>query len=208
MNTVYTYDSWGKLISVTNASGTALASTNLGVQNSIRYRGYVYDTETGLYYLQSRYYDPETGRFLNADDVNFIGASGNVLGYNAFAYCENNAVNDSDPNGYLGRHWWNSVTWVARIINMAIIVISAGKSYAGQKALKTFLKKNKNRVVHAIRGKLLNLIGYSAYWWVAPAIDFAFELVGSSIGDLIAKAFDRYVDGRLGYTRNNGYIFN
>lgn len=208
VNTVYTYDSWGKLISVTNASGTALASTNLGVQSSIRYRGYVYDTETGLYYLQSRYYDPETGRFLNADDVNFIGASGNVLGYNAFAYCENNAVNDSDPNGYLGRHWWNSVTWVARIINMAIIVISAGKSYAGQKALKTFLKKNKNRVVHAIRGKLLNLIGYSAYWWVAPAIDFAFELVGSSIGDLIAKAFDRYVDGRLGYTRNNGYIFN
>lgn len=99
VNTVYTYDSWGKLISVTNASGTALASTNLGVQSSIRYRGYVYDTETGLYYLQSRYYDPETGRFLNADDVDFIGASGTVLGNNAFAYCENNPVNSMDSSG-------------------------------------------------------------------------------------------------------------
>ena len=99
VNTVYTYDSWGKLVSVTNASGTALASTNLGVQNSIRYRGYVYDTETGLYYLQSRYYDPETGRFLNADDVDFIGASGTVLSNNAFAYCENNPTNGFDPLG-------------------------------------------------------------------------------------------------------------
>ncbi len=100
VNTVYTYDSWGKLISVTNASGTELASTNLGVQNSIRYRGYVYDTETGLYYLQSRYYDPEIGRFLNADDVDFIGASETVLSFNAFAFCENNSVNDSDTTGY------------------------------------------------------------------------------------------------------------
>ena len=102
VNTVYTYDSWGKLISITNASGTALASTNLGVQNSIRYRGYAYDTETGLYYLQSRYYDPEIARFLNADDVDFIGASGTVLSYNAFAYCENNAANGSDPSGFVG----------------------------------------------------------------------------------------------------------
>lgn len=101
VNTVYTYDSWGKLISITNASGTALASSNLGVQSSIRYRGYVYDTETGFYYLQSRYYDPEIGRFLNADDVDFIGASGTVISYNAFAYCENNAVNDNDFSGLL-----------------------------------------------------------------------------------------------------------
>ena len=58
----YTYDAWGKLL---DTSGT-LAST-LGALNPLRYRGYVYDTETGLYYLQSRYYDPEVGRFINAD---------------------------------------------------------------------------------------------------------------------------------------------
>ena len=52
-----------------------------------------------MYYLQSRYYDPETGRFLNADDVGFIGYSGEQLSYNAFAYCENNAINVVDYSG-------------------------------------------------------------------------------------------------------------
>ena len=68
----YVYDSWGKVIS---ATGT------LADINPIRYRGYYYDTETGLYYLQSRYYDPETGRFINADDV--IGQIGNAHSINS-----------------------------------------------------------------------------------------------------------------------------
>ena len=127
VNTVYTYDSWGKLISITNASGAALASTNLGVQNSIRYRGYVYDTETGLYYLQSRYYDPETGGFLNADDVDFIGASGTVLGYNAFAYCENNPVNKIDKTGTVG----TPLQWAFTVIG-AIIGLPFGKWFANR----------------------------------------------------------------------------
>ena len=66
----YTYDAWGKLLSITGS----LADT-VGVLNPLRYRGYYYDTETGLYYLQSRYYDPETGRFLNADETVLTGVS-------------------------------------------------------------------------------------------------------------------------------------
>ncbi len=58
----YTYDSWGKLISITGS----LADT-IGIKNPLRYRGYYYDTETALYYLQSRYYDPDTGCFINMD---------------------------------------------------------------------------------------------------------------------------------------------
>ena len=99
IRTVYTYDSWGKLISVTDGEGNALSANKLGSLNSIRYRGYVYDSETGLYYLQSRYYDPEVGRFLNADSVDYIGYSDSVISYNVFAYCENNAVNMSDCLG-------------------------------------------------------------------------------------------------------------
>ena len=99
VNAKFVYDAWGKLIAVTNASGTPLASDSFAYQISLKYRGYVYDNETGLYYLQSRYYDPETGRFLNADDVEYIGYSGEQLSYNAFAYCENNPVNNSDPSG-------------------------------------------------------------------------------------------------------------
>ena len=75
-------------------------NTGIGAINPIRYRGYYYDSESGFYYLLSRYYDPETGRFINADDYGYLGASGTVLGYNLFAYCENNPVDSMDPNGY------------------------------------------------------------------------------------------------------------
>ena len=73
-----------------------MAST-LGEANPLRYRGYVYDTETKLYYLQSRYYDPELGRFINADAYTATGQG--LLGNNMFAYCGNNPVNFSDPTG-------------------------------------------------------------------------------------------------------------
>jgi RHS repeat-associated protein len=89
----YSYDSWGKLISTT---GT-LAST-VGVKNPYRYRGYRYDTETSLYYLQSRYYNADWGRFVNVDAL--IGETGELLSHNMFAYCQGNPINYSDPTGY------------------------------------------------------------------------------------------------------------
>ena len=99
----YTYDTWGKLVSTT---GT-LAST-VGVKNPYRYRGYRFDTETGLYYLQSRYYNPEWGRFINADALG--GKVGELLTHNVFAYCLNNPVNMSDPDGNLSiSSIWQSV---------------------------------------------------------------------------------------------------
>ena len=91
----YTYDAWGNILSTT---GT-LAST-LGVLNPLRYRGYVYDSETGLYYVSSRYYDPEIGRWINADDTAYLGADGTPLSYNLFAYCKNNPVMGYDPTGH------------------------------------------------------------------------------------------------------------
>ena len=66
---------------------------------AILYRGYVYDNESSLYYLQSRYYDPFTGRFINADDTDYIGFTETVLSGNIFAYCENNPVLGYDPKG-------------------------------------------------------------------------------------------------------------
>ena len=86
----YTYDAWGKLLTSTG---------DLADINPLRYRGYFYDTETGLYYLQSRYYDPEVSRFINPDAFATTDADG-VLSANMFAYCENNPVNNDDPTGH------------------------------------------------------------------------------------------------------------
>ena len=88
----YTYDPWGKLLNITDTSGT-----NIGTLNPLRYRGYYYDTETGFYFLQSRYYDPTVGRFINADG--YVSTGQGISDYNMFAYCGNDPVDRSDPNG-------------------------------------------------------------------------------------------------------------
>ena len=87
----YAYDAWGNRISPDVAEGT------LGFYNPLRYRGYVYDPETELYYLQSRYYNPEMGRFINTDG--FASTGQGVLGNNMFAYCGNNPVCRKDITG-------------------------------------------------------------------------------------------------------------
>ena len=91
----YAYDSWGKIISST---GT-LANT-VGANQPFRYRGYVYDEETGWYYLQSRYYDPTTCRFISADVLLSTGQG--VIGHISFAYCLNNPIKSVDSDGKLG----------------------------------------------------------------------------------------------------------
>ena len=88
----YTYNAWGKLLT---------SSGDLADVNPLRYRGYYYDVETGLYYLQSRYYDPETCRFINPDAFATTDADG-VLSANMFAYCENNPIRNTDYVGAIG----------------------------------------------------------------------------------------------------------
>ena len=92
----YTYDAWGKILNETSSGNGTYA--HVKDFNPFRYRGYVYDTDTGLYYLQSRYYDPQTGRFINAD-VYCDTQTGSSLSTNMFAYCENNPVNYVDCTG-------------------------------------------------------------------------------------------------------------
>ena len=92
----YAYDAWGDVFSVTGTE----AST-IGAVNPIRYRGYYYDVDTEFYYLNSRYYDPEIRRFINADDVGLIGANGDFISYNLYTYCLNNPVNRIDESGDL-----------------------------------------------------------------------------------------------------------
>lgn len=89
----YTYDAWGNS-KITYHSGSLNSSVN---NNPFRYRGYYYDADFGLYYLQTRYYDSNTGRFINADG--YVSTGQGILGNNMFAYCNNNPVMFVDPTG-------------------------------------------------------------------------------------------------------------
>ena len=87
--------------------------------NPFRYRGYYYDVETDLYYLQSRYYDPETGRFLNSDAYSYLSPE-TLNGLNLYAYCGNNPVMRVDPNG---KEWWEFWRWDWAKIGMITVSV-------------------------------------------------------------------------------------
>ena len=94
----YAYDAWGKLLAVLDGNDNPITdSSHFAIVNPFRYRGYIYDTETGFYYLQSRYYDPEIGRFINADGQ--LNQQERISGYNLFAYCNNDPINMIDSDG-------------------------------------------------------------------------------------------------------------
>ena len=112
----YEYDAWGNCKITKDSDG-------IGALNPIRYRGYYYDSETGLYYLQSRYYNPQVGRFLNADG--YVTTGQGATSYNMFAYCGNNPVNRLDLSGkcwekakkWITNKWDEFTTWCSEIIS-------------------------------------------------------------------------------------------
>ena len=98
----YTYNAWGAVDFVVPFGVDPSVTTILATVSPFTYRGYCYDYDIGMYYLQSRYYDPEICRFINADSTDYLGATGTLLSYNLFAYCENDPVNRVDEDG---RSW-------------------------------------------------------------------------------------------------------
>jgi len=111
----YKYDAWGNHV-VLDASGNAITDPNhIGNLNPHRYRGYYYSTALGLYYLKSRFYDAEIGRFICADSLDYLDPH-TVGGLNLFAYCNNNPVMNVDPTG----HW----SWNAFVKGLAMIVVA------------------------------------------------------------------------------------
>ena len=120
----YTYDAWGNVIASTGTD------SGIGAVNPLLYRGYYYDSELGMYYLRSRYYDPGVRRFINADSVDYLGENKTELSYNLFAYCENDAVNLVDSDGTF-----------AIEISMAVgAFLITGLSYMGYLLMKKLVK--------------------------------------------------------------------
>ena len=90
----YEYNSWGKLLNLTDYS-----SNGLGRKNPFRFKGYYYDEELGMYYLNSRYYDPEVGRFISPDTTDILEVQDDLYDKNLYAYCDNNSVMRIDSSG-------------------------------------------------------------------------------------------------------------
>ena len=134
----FTYSAYGEI--TTNVIISQLCDEDFLKAALFRYRGYIYDTESGLYYLQSRYYDPEVGRFISQDDHSIILASPTALtDKNLYAYCDNNPVMRTDSDGdfwqILGGAAIGVVNqFVADIVSSVIngeLSISPASSYIG-----------------------------------------------------------------------------
>lgn len=143
----YSYDAWGKVTKTVYPS----VCSEFGEINPFLYRGYYFDWETGLYYLNSRYYDPELGRFLNADAVEFATIEQNVLGHNLFGYCFNDPINMKDSFGCMAEYAlalefvsaigaagasnsWNPIGWA--LIVIALLIVVGVAIFWGIKAIK------------------------------------------------------------------------
>lgn len=103
----YQYDAYGNILAITDSFGNKISENgqHIASKNPFRYRSYYYDKETGLYYINSRYYNPSWGRFINAD--RYMPLNSNYICYNLFAYAINNPINYYDLNGNIFKKAWN-----------------------------------------------------------------------------------------------------
>ena len=119
----YVYDPWGKLVYILDADGEPNSGISIANINPIRYRGYYFDMETGFYYLNARYYDPALGRFINPDS--FVTTGQGLTSYNMYAYCGNNPVNRTDPDGHF---WITALITLAATACMALLTSCSSTS--------------------------------------------------------------------------------
>ena len=165
----YVYDAWGRVLQVTDAHCNSVAndSAHIANINPFRYRGYYYDQETQLYYLQSRYYDPKVGRFINADEPKNLADNCELLNGNLFVYSKNNPINEKDVTGYF---WFTTlISWfLGLMIGITVQFLSDFIIWLFEKVVLGNKETFKQRFS-------LNKIKYEDY--VASALGWAFTLI-------------------------------
>lgn len=174
----YSYDSWGKLLTL----GGTLAST-VGTLNPFRYRGYYYDTETGLYYLQSKYYNPEIGRFISKDDASYAYDT-SCIGENLYAYCGNNPINRYDDNGM---SWKTIISWSLHAGNT--MARTAGIDMAAIGGLFLDMQEDNEGIYHA------NFNCWQQHWGYNSVYDVVFDM-----GTSMRPAKFEFTYNHRGYT--------
>ena len=153
--------------------------STLGDDNPLRYRGYVYDRETGLYYLQSRYYNPAIGRFINAD---IQLSTGSLAGINLFAYCNNNPLIYTDSTGMAPKWWQWVVSGAMFVAGVAMIATGAGSSVGG-----VLVCASVNSIISSYSSEAIG--GTATAGWVGGMITGAVCGTGAGLaGNLLSSA--------------------
>jgi RHS repeat-associated protein len=188
----YLYDSWGRLVSIKDQDGTDVTGNadHVGYKNPYRYRGYRYDSETGLYYLNSRYYNPEWGRYLNTDAA--AGKTGVLLSHNLFAYSMNNPVNMEDVNGYWPGWLRRAAAAVKRVFNR--IVRAVTRVVAAVKKAVSNVASRAAKVYYSIRPsnkQVKSVVGSTAVAGIEEGISSSLEKVPEHISLQTNRAMRR-----------------
>ena len=195
----YTYDAWGNFTTTYYNSGSSTAAKH----NPFRYRGYYYDTDLGLYYLNSRYYDSNTGRFINADEYTVIGATPMALtDKNLYAYCDNNPVTRADGDG----EFWHIVVGAAAgaLIGGIVKVVSnviEGKSLTDELATAMLAGAASGALASTGVGIVGMVVGNAAISMVENATNQVVENNGFNnfdVGDMLIDCVIGGVSGALG----------
>ena len=210
-NTVveYYYDAWG------NYAINDTSNIGLGEINPFRYRGYFYDTDMGLYYLKTRYYDPEVGRFINMDGISYADHE-TLNGLNLYAYCGNNPVMNVDPEGHF---WFTALTTIfGAIVGAVVGVVDYVVNNDGEFDL---YEMGKSAAAGALSGATAGFIlgitkgtGLKAASYASAAVysatkevwdyaDGSKELNAKNVGSSILQVIgDTAVNGTLNYVAN------
>ena len=223
----YDYDAWGKV----SENSTDKDTQNIAEINPIRYRGYYYDSETGLYYLKSRYYDPAVKRFLNADG--YVATGQSVLGNNMFSYCDNNPVNRGDPTGLFWKQLkakvknaWNGFkSWINNTfgskssikfqskVPMEKVDIKILSYETGTKSTSTYSDGRKSKRVSAyvdfissdINAILLNAgiqFNFSDSCDFKIGTDFSSISISATYGNNSSTLYANFESSRIGFTQS------
>ena len=193
----YAYDGYGNQVIVKDEGGIASL-------NPFRYRGYYFDGETGFYYLNARYYDPETGRFISPDTLSILDETkGQINGLNLYMYCADNPIMNVDPSGH---DFWDIFRIIGKIIRFIGVVVAffcppVGFAilFAGEGMLiinDIYQLASGNVYFDADIGQIRNsskistsimIMGYSFYLkYISPSKDYFKGSAGGIMGEWVA----------------------
>ena len=192
----YKCDAWGKC-HTTVVDSTATEIANL---NPFRYRSYYLDTETGFYFLKTRYYDPEIGRFMTIDDLSYLDSE-NINGLNLYAYCGDNPIMHTDPSGH-------SILGTIALLLLSGVIVHAATLTVSYAALHHEWGHSMQELIMGTPAYLLFVALPSVInYWVGEYNKYIYSDPALSEKLYYSKVWERIADLLGGVKRNDYFPF-